>query len=204
MSRGTCPPTNKRPRDARPWDKEVAPRGELRARAHRRRDTDRVGLRRDGRVHQAPGLGEQLSGQLRMQGVAGAMPRITPASVKRLGEPKVEHLRDAVLADADVDRLQIAMDDIRGVRGVERLGASSKPTICAMRRWFSAASARASRWNRATRSGSLANAVGSTFNATSCPSLASRLDMAMAGARSAPCASTRARAPRPARRTRRR
>ena len=40
----------------------------------------------------------------------------------RLREPEVEHLHRAVVADLDVGRLQIAMDDALLVRGFERLG----------------------------------------------------------------------------------
>ena len=39
-----------------------------------------------------------------------------------LRESEVQHLDRAVLAHADVGRLQIAMDDAERVRGVERLG----------------------------------------------------------------------------------
>ena len=46
--------------------------------------------------------------------------------------------------------------------------------MCAMLGWFSAASVCASRVNRASRSGSLANASGSTLSATSRPSVVSR------------------------------
>ena len=41
---------------------------------------------------------------------------------QRLGEAEVEHLDLAVGRDLDIRRLQIAMDDARLVRGVERLG----------------------------------------------------------------------------------
>jgi hypothetical protein len=74
-------------------------------------------------------------------------------------EAEVRDLRPTVRAEQDVLGLDVAMDECRGVRVVERAGE-----------WRKRPTARASRRNRIVRRSSSAAPAGSTLSATRRPS----------------------------------
>ena len=102
----------------------------------------------------------------------------------RLGQPEVEHFETPVPGQHHVGRLEVAMDDPALVRRRQRVGQRDGQLQDAGHRqpagsdvlfaWLKPATVRASRWKRASRSGSRAKSAGRVFSATSRPSRVSR------------------------------
>jgi len=74
-----------------------------------------------GRTEDHAGLGRRKRQGRRVREVAGSGGRI-----ERLGEAEVQHLDRAIRSHLDVRRLQIAVNDPGGVRGLERVGNLSR------------------------------------------------------------------------------